>query len=144
MFGSQWGNGSVNGFANVYSYDNNQGQFSTIYAYNGTYDFELESAGANVTGITVDVAELDVVSSAYVFPNPVNNQATIEFSLEQSQNVSVQVFNTLGARVLNRDLGVRPAGEQREVLDFASLQAGVYVVSIQAGTAVTTLRITKQ
>ncbi len=73
-----------------------------------------------------------------------NNQATIEFSLEQSQNVSVQVLNTLGARVLNRDLGVRPAGEQREVLDFASLQAGVYVVSIQAGTAVTTLRITKQ
>jgi hypothetical protein len=144
LFGSQWGGGSVNGFVNVYSYDNNQGQFSTIYAYNGTYDFELESAGANVTGITVDVAELDVVSSAYVFPNPVNNQATIEFSLEQNQNVSVQVFNTLGARVLNRDLGVRPAGEQREVLDFSSLQAGVYVVSIQAGNAVTTLRITKQ
>jgi hypothetical protein len=41
-------------------------------------------------------------------------------------------------------LGVRPAGEQRELVDFSSLNAGVYVVSIQAGNAVTTLRVTKQ
>ncbi len=144
LFGSQWGGGSVNGFANVYSYDDNQGQFSTIFSYNGTYDFAVESAGANVTGITVDVAELDVVSSALVFPNPIADQAALSFSLAQSQPVSITVHNTLGARVLATDLGVRPAGEQRELVDFSSLNAGVYVVSIQAGNAVTTLRVTKQ
>jgi hypothetical protein len=144
LFGSQWGNGSVNGFANVYSYDDNQGQFSTIFSYNGTYDFAEASAGANVTGITVDVAELDVVSSALVFPNPIADQAALSFSLAQSQPVSITVHNTLGARVLATDLGVRPAGEQRELVDFSSLNAGVYVVSIQAGNAVTTLRVTKQ
>jgi hypothetical protein len=74
-----------------------------------------------------------------VFPNPLRSDATVRFSLDRPQRVTLAVYDVLGRRLLVRDLGVQPAGEAQHRLDVASLPSGVYVVRLggDAGTRAT-------
>jgi len=79
-----------------------------------------------------------------VYPNPVVNNANISFNLPNAGAAAITVYNLVGARVMNVNLGTLPAGEQRQVLDMSSLEAGVYMVAVEAAGETHTLRITKQ
>ncbi len=45
-----------------------------------------------------------------VFPNPARDAATVRFSLDAPQRVTLAVFDVLGRRVLAADLGAQPSG----------------------------------
>ena len=63
-----------------------------------------------------------------VFPNPLLGTATVRFTLDRPQRVTLAVYDVLGRRVLARDLGVQSAGEATHRLDVGPLPSGVYVV----------------
>jgi hypothetical protein len=44
------------------------------------------------------------------YPNPFNNQVSLQFSLPSDDEVTIGVFNTLGRLILTRELGSVPAG----------------------------------
>lgn len=73
-----------------------------------------------------------------VYPNPVEDQATLTFRLQHPSPVRLDVYNVLGQRaavVLNE---VRPAGVHQVVWQRQGLPAGLYLLRLQAGLSTQT------
>jgi hypothetical protein len=83
-------------------------------------------------------------STVNLFPNPTNGVANVEFNTKASGMATLEVFNLIGERVAFETLGNLPAGLNRANLDLSSVQAGIYLVNLNAGGETTTMRITKQ
>ena len=92
----------------------------------------------SVTGIT----ENDLTSSVNVFPNPFSDNTTLSFSAAEAGQASVVVYNLIGEKVIEMNLGNIAAGTQSLQLNFASLEAGIYLVNLTAGNETSTLRVT--
>ncbi len=73
-----------------------------------------------------------------VSPNPFNPTTTVAFSLAEAGEVSVEVFDARGRRVVGLAAGGFGAGEHRVVWDGRdvagrSVRSGAYLVRVQAG-----------
>lgn len=76
------------------------------------------------------------------YPNPFNPSTTIPYDLPSAMNVRLQVYNILGQRVINRNLGEQSAGEDKEIqVDFTDLSSGIYIYRLQAGSNVSTKKM---
>lgn len=70
------------------------------------------------------------------YPNPVTDRAHVPFSLDVEADVTVEVFDALGRQVATLADGPLGAGNHRVTFDAAGLSAGVYLVRLRAGGAV--------
>ena len=75
-------------------------------------------------------------------PNPFNPTTTINFSLANAGNVSVDVFNVAGQKVATLADGYRDAGAQSLVWDASSQAAGVYFYTVKSGDMSKTMKMT--
>jgi hypothetical protein len=120
-----------------------EGDFVTVYPgvhntgiiYAATYGkgmFRCENykkySGANVSENPA-VASVDVT----MYPNPVNGQATLSFNLNESSNVSYQVFDLTGRMVMNQGLGRFAEGEHQVSFNAENLSAGSYILRLNQG-----------
>jgi hypothetical protein len=62
-----------------------------------------------------------------VYPNPVIDIAQINFSLDKTSQVSLEVFNTLGQKVQNIEATKYTAGNQTIYFNTGSLEQGAYI-----------------
>ncbi len=76
------------------------------------------------------------------YPNPFNPTTNIVFELGNASDVSLEVFNVLGQRVANMEIGTMTAGRHNVTLDASNLTSGVYLVRMQMGTYVQTHKVT--
>jgi Secretion system C-terminal sorting domain len=60
------------------------------------------------------------------YPNPFNPSTTIRFTLPEAANVTLNVFNVLGQRVGNIDLGTQSPGVRQVAFNASRLASGVY------------------
>lgn len=101
--------------------------------------FEFESDGGNdifiddinIQGATGVVEAEDGISAFNVFPNPANDNSTVEFSLAESQNMIVDVVDLNGKTVQSVHSGNLSAGMHRLPINVAELSAGMYFVRLQ-------------
>ena len=85
----------------------------------------------------------ELLSGASTYPNPVRGAARVSVTLGAAETVTVDLYNTLGQRVaVLADAAPMAAGETTLALPAGSLAAGVYVVRVQAGTSVSTHKVT--
>ncbi|MGY8941059.1 MAG: T9SS type A sorting domain-containing protein, partial [Flavobacteriales bacterium] len=138
--GSQWG--SVDGSCTVKTYNDDLVYVSTVYDYNGSYDFASEQAGMAVTSVNTGITEQTLNEVTNVFPNPFTGQTNLQFSTTVAAKAGIVAYNLVGEQVVNLDLGTLQAGEHNHVLNFAGISAGVYLVALTAGNETTTLRVT--
>ena len=92
-----------------------------------------------------DVQDGSVVTGynlAQNFPNPFNPSTTIRFSIPESGNVTVKVFNILGKEVGTIVSGFHQAGTYNVVFDASKLSSGVYLYQIEAGSYRATKKFT--
>ncbi|MCB1048435.1 MAG: T9SS type A sorting domain-containing protein [Calditrichaeota bacterium] len=72
------------------------------------------------------------------FPNPFNPSTTIEFTMAETANASLKVYNVAGAEVATLVNGLVGAGAQSVVFDASNLTSGVYFYALEvAGTVQT-------
>ena len=64
------------------------------------------------------------------YPNPFNPYTTIKYSTPVSGNVNLSVYNTLGQKVISRNLFAESAGTQEYRLNLSSLTSGVYFYKV--------------
>ena len=140
---SQWGN-FQDGTAGVYSMDGEM-EMGVVWEYDGASGIEFSEANAGMEAATVAGIEEGALSSTVnLFPNPTNGVANVEFNTKSAGMATLEVFNLIGERVAFETLGNLPAGLNRANLDLSSVEAGIYLVNLNAGGETTTMRITKQ
>lgn len=75
------------------------------------------------------------------FPNPFNPSTTISFSLPQSQNVELKVFDMLGNEVALLLDEYKSAGEHKIEFNGSELSTGIYFYQMKAGDFIKTKKL---
>lgn len=78
------------------------------------------------------------------FPNPFNPVTTIKYNLPEDDNISLQLFNTIGERVKILEDGFRKKGEHEIILSFDNnlLASGVYIYALKTSKGTQTKKLT--
>jgi hypothetical protein len=86
--------------------------------------------------LPADVPE--IVPAVYAldqnYPNPFNARTTFRYSLAQTGQVSLRIYNLLGQEVATVADGVQTAGVHTASYDMNDLPSGVYVYRLQSGS----------
>jgi len=88
----------------------------------------------------VSVNTEEFASSFKVFPNPSNSVVNVEFELQNKNDVTVSIMNTVGQTVASNNLG-SVSGVQATQLDVSSLESGMYIVKVITANGEQTKRI---
>lgn len=110
--------------------------------------FTFESDGGNsiylddinITGTSGINAPEAGIQHFEVFPNPVQDNTTVSFSLDKSQKVSLQLFDMTGRMIMEMYNGMLSEGEHQFPIQFAEkITSGLYFVrlSTSEGRSVT-------
>jgi len=65
------------------------------------------------------------------YPNPFNPTTTIQFTLDQASDVTLEVFNITGQRVATLVRGSLSAGSHRHSFDASGLSSGIYMYRLK-------------
>jgi hypothetical protein len=77
-----------------------------------------------------------------VYPNPVNANATIDYTLGAGSKVEIRLTDVVGQTVAVLENNVKPAGNYKVQLNSSNLASkGVYFVTLQAGNVTQTRKI---
>ena len=82
-----------------------------------------------------------------LFPNPVNDDASIQFNLDKAAQVRIKAYDVNGKNIFNEGTEMQlPEGPQQMRLPFspATLPNGIYVLSVEADGFITTRRFIVQ
>jgi outer membrane protein assembly factor BamB len=72
------------------------------------------------------------------YPNPFNPSTTIRYELPDGAKVIIQVFNAVGQRIYQYDLGMREAGIHEFYFEAPELTSGLYFYRVSAGSSTVT------
>ncbi len=105
----------------------------------GSYTYRLKQIDFNGTFAYSDEVNAEVTSPVQFelsqnYPNPFNPSTTIKFSIPQSSNVTLKIFNTLGQELktlLNQNM---ESGVHTINFDASKLNSGVYFYRLDAGS----------
>jgi hypothetical protein len=112
--------------------------FHRAYGSNGSVSSQGEPSSVTVTRGVVTNIEDDLNLPAQVsldqnYPNPFNPTTTIQFSLPEAAQTTLEVYNMLGQRVamlVNENLS---AGTHAISFDASSLASGTYIYRLTSG-----------
>lgn len=97
------------------------------------------------TTVRVDENESTVTVRDYQlyqnYPNPFNPSTTIRYSLAQTEQVSLRIFNLAGQEIATLIEGKQGAGEHRVQWHAEGAPSGVYFYRLQAGEKVETRKM---
>lgn len=95
----------------------------------------------NITNLSTGIEEQAGATDVTVYPNPMTNNATVQFNLIESNNVSITLVNALGQAVITENLGTLNMGEQNYSLNAESLNNGFYFLNITVGNNTITKKV---
>lgn len=95
--------------------------------FDGSFSFSPE------VELTIELPDAFELSEAY--PNPFNTQTTFTLTLQASQEVTIDVYNTLGQRAFRLHEGLLEAGPRHTfTIDASPLSSGMYVYDVRGET----------
>lgn len=127
IHGAQWSDCGVDG-----SFVVTDAAGTVVFDYDGTYDVS-EKTEAFEAQMIVSVEENVLNDKFTIAPNPISDNATLFFTLNDKHQTQVRVMNVTGEVVFVKDLGILSAGEYTEELILDNLSAGVYFINLISG-----------
>ncbi|WP_340106930.1 zinc-dependent metalloprotease [Rhodohalobacter sp. 8-1] len=113
----------------------------------GTYETVLQVRSNDPANPVIEVpisATIEMATSSEVsqeapqrlelsqnYPNPFNPTTTIQFTLDQSSDITLEVFNITGQRVATLINGSLSAGSHQHTFDASSLSSGIYMYRLR-------------
>jgi hypothetical protein len=90
---------------------------------------------------TNEIKENHGLSVSQNYPNPFNNNTSFTLTLAKNANVNIDVFNTIGQKVIAIENKTYNAGTHTVTIDGSNLNAGVYFYSVRTGESTITQRM---
>lgn len=111
------------------------GESNIVYEFsdmnNGSDALNMEFRYNPPVGVKENSIKFSTISSVY--PNPASSRAVVDIQSEKEMNdVALKVYNSLGSMVQEKKVDLMK-GKNNVVIDAASLDAGIYFVSLGAG-----------
>ena len=104
--------------------------------------FEMEMTERFGAGAPVATNNIELVNTLMVYPNPVFDQLTVAFEMEEISDIEISILNTLGQQVRSLGMNTYAAGEQVVDFDVNDLQSGIYLISLQNENGISTRKFT--
>ena len=104
------------------------------------FRFVFTSEGSNrifLDDINVDITA-DITENAtpfldlHLYPNPVSNQLTIEFGLEQALEIQVSILDVLGQPVIQAQKTIGNSGSNTQIIYLQDLAPGQYLIKVES------------
>ncbi|MDT3695957.1 MAG: T9SS type A sorting domain-containing protein [Ignavibacterium sp.] len=113
----------------------------------GKYYYRLKQVDFNGSFEYSNIVEAVILSPTKFelsqnYPNPFNPSTTISFTIPQSGNVKLSVYNLLGQEVQNLVNGFTEAGNHTINFDAKNLNSGIYLYKLEANGFVQTRKMT--
>lgn len=96
----------------------------------------------NVSNL-ISVADFSSDFDYNIYPNPVNSETRIRFSLNKSAEVSIQLYNSLGEKIMNISENKFNPGNNEIKFSVAGLAKGIYYIKFKIGESSTMKKIIK-
>ena len=91
------------------------------------------------TGITAD-AKAGFFNNLELFPNPSNTTTNLNYVLNNSADVRIDVYNALGSKAQTLIFENQAIGRHQSTLNFESLSKGIYFIRLSTGEYSQTLK----
>jgi hypothetical protein len=78
---------------------------------------------------------------ARIYPNPASNYLSISYEMEQSGEVTVEIINITGQKMMQSELGQRTSGTHVETISLDGMENGVYMIRMTTGDSMYTSKI---
>lgn len=113
----------------------------------GKYQYRLKQIDLDGTYEYSKIVEVDVVSPAKFelaqnYPNPFNPNTSISFTIPQSGNVKLSVYNLLGQEITTLVNEYKEAGTHNIKFNAANLNSGVYLYKLESNGLTLTKKMT--
>lgn len=90
---------------------------------------------------TNDIAERNVVMLEDAYPNPAVKSVSIGYELNKPAQVSLEISDILGRKLITFNEGTRSAGNYSIAVDASKLALGIYFYTLKAGETSLTKRM---
>ncbi len=84
------------------------------------------------SGNVAGVSEATNLQGVSLFPNPVDDQLTIQVEAKQAENLVIEVYSLTGALLMQQEQAVN-SGSNQILLDLSALSTGNYLIQIGNG-----------
>ena len=103
----------------------------------GSYSYRIKQIDLDGTfeysnAVVVEVNAPEEYTLAQNFPNPFNPSTNIEFSIPQTSNVTIEIYNIVGERVASLVNKTLDAGYHKINFNASNLPSGTYVYQLKA------------
>lgn len=116
-----WANNDGNGYVRIHEMDN-----SVIEAFQSDFGCKIEYSFS--IGYTVGTNTKEVEDIINVFPNPAEDQLTIEVFKTQTTELTAEVYSVTGKLVLQQQLG--KLNGSVENINISDLSSGMYLIRV--------------
>jgi hypothetical protein len=138
-YNALYGENGIPFFVMICPNESNPGFSDVSWSSVGWAGPEALTAAAEDCDASVDIEEV-LANKLSIFPNPASNNAAIELNLVESNEVVIEVVNTLGQKVFTY-ASTMSAGLNKVELPVATLNAGLFYVNIKVGNELITEKL---
>jgi len=134
-----YGDGINSGYG-VGSYSVTDGN-GTVLASGGTFtDEESEQFRTDLS--STSISENTIVNAISIYPNPVNDIATLSFTTTEKSKTAITIFNILGEVVYSNEIGSLASGQHIMPISTSGITEGMYFVNLITNNKIITKKIT--
>lgn len=112
--------------------EENSDNSAMLYFQVGSSNFDIAIDNVRLTAdITSGINEDDFIPTSFElfnnYPNPFNPSTTIEYYLPETSNVEISVYNILGEKVSDLNIGIQNKGNHKFLFNGTKLSSAVYI-----------------
>ncbi|MEO0898586.1 MAG: T9SS type A sorting domain-containing protein [Bacteroidota bacterium] len=99
-----------------------------VGGFNGDVTIDWISFGNPI----VSNERIESVENMLMYPNPAQEWITLEYALMESSEITLEVINPMGQKLIQHNLGNQFPGQQKERVNIQELPAGLYIVQVKS------------
>lgn len=116
------------------------GNYYVMVTYYNTCPYQSNT----INMISTNIVNSSLVDDLFIYPNPANNQITIDFTSIKSEQVTVRYKNLLGQLVFEKPFEVLENQKNSFNQDISEFNKGVYFVEIEFENSTHVRKVIKQ